>query len=63
MFTNFFFIFFLYLFKEKQQMIRVERPNLKPLKIAVPNVTLSATTTGFNYFYVPRDTRRVRTLP
>ncbi len=43
-------------------MIRVERPNLKPLKLAVPNVT-TATGSAFVYFYVPRDTRRVRTLP
>jgi hypothetical protein len=62
MFFKIFFNFFLYLFKEIQQMIRVERPNLKPLKLAVPNVT-TATGSAFVYFYVPRDTRRVRTLP
>jgi len=44
-------------------MIRVERPTLKPLKLAVPNVAPTASTGNFVYFYVPRDTRRVRTLP
>jgi hypothetical protein len=44
-------------------MIRVERPNLKPLKLVVPNVAPTASTGAFVYFYVPRDTRRVRTLP
>lgn len=38
-------------------MIRVERPTQKPVKLPVPNVS-----NGFVYFYVPRDTKRIRTL-
>ncbi len=43
-------------------MIRVERPNLKPLKLVVPNVQTDATTSAFVYFYVPRDTKHIRTI-
>jgi hypothetical protein len=44
-------------------MLRVERPSQKPLKLAVPNVQTGAATSTFVYFYVPRDTKHIRTLP
>jgi hypothetical protein len=43
-------------------MIRIERPSQKPLKLAVPNVQTDVATSTFVYFYVPRDTKHIRTL-
>lgn len=43
-------------------MLRIECPNKKPLRLAVPNVKTSDTTSTFVYYFVNRDTKHIRTI-